>query len=336
LSLNILAGDIGGTKARLGLFEFGPKDMKAVRVQRFPSREFKSLEEVVEKFNSPHAERVEGACFGIAGPVRDGRRKMPNLGWTIDARTLSQRLGIRKVRVINDVEANAYALPFLQPKDFEVLQDGRPDHEGNIGFISAGTGLGQAGIMRDGAVSRPFASEGGHCDFAPRDELEMDLLRYLRGKFERVSYERIVSGPGLHNIYRFLIDTGRGSEQPEVAEDMQTGDANAVVTHWGLENKDPVCAQALEIFVSVYGAEAGNVALKFMATGGVYLGGGIAPRIISKLKNGTFARSFTQKGRLTSMMLTIPVRVILNDDAALLGAARCAAELAQPQITRSV
>jgi len=276
------------------------------------------------------------ACFGIAGPVLDGRRKMPNLDWTVDAQTLSQKLGIQKIRVINDVEAVAYALPFLQPKDFEVLQEGLSDHHGNIGIIAVGTGLGQAGIIRDDAVSRPFASEGGHCDFAPRDELEMDLLRYLKRKFDRVSYERILSGPGLHNIYRFLIDTGLVSEQPEVAREMQTEDANAAVTRWGLENKDPACTHALDIFVSVYGAEAGNVALKFMATGGIYLGGGIAPRIISKLKNGTFVRSFSQKGRLSPLMGTIPVRVILNDDAALLGAARCAAELGKSQIAHTV
>jgi len=243
----------------------------------------------------------------------------------VDARLVARELGLQAVGLINDLEANAYGIAALEPNDFDVLNAGAPDAEGNQAIISAGTGLGEAGLTWDGTQHRPFATEGGHSDLAPRNHLEMELLGYLLKQFQRVSYERVVSGPGLLNIYRFLRDTGRGEEPAWLAEKMRDQDPGAVVSQAAFDGKSDLCVQALDLFVSLYGAEAGNLALKLLATGGVYLGGGIAPKIISKLQDPIFLNAFTAKGRLKPLLQAMPVRVILNDRTALLGAARCAA-----------
>jgi glucokinase len=321
----ILAGDVGGTNTRLAVFDDKGGRLTPTAEATFPSREHPSLESVLRKFNAAHPLPIDRACFGIAGPVRHGRSDATNLPWVVDARLVARELGLQAVGLINDLEANAYGIAALEPNDFAVLNAGAPDAEGNQAIISAGTGLGEAGLTWDGKQHRPFATEGGHSDFAPRNHLEMELLGYLLKQFQRVSYERVVSGPGLLNIYRFLRDTGRGEEPAWLAEKMRDQDPGAVVSQAALDGKSDLCVQALDLFVSLYGAEAGNLALKLLATGGVYLGGGIAPKIISKLQDPIFLNAFTAKGRLKPLLQAMPVRVILNDRTALLGAARCAA-----------
>lgn len=319
-----LAGDIGGTKTNLACFGVEGKHLSSVAAGSFSSREHASLDEIVRQFMSVHHLRVKHACFGIAGPVRHGRCEAMNLAWVVDARQLAGELGIATVTLINDLEANAYGIAALEPKDFVVLNEGAPDGQGNAAVIAAGTGLGEAGLYWDGKQHRAFACEGGHADFAPRNALEIDLLRYLLTQFGHVSYERVLSGPGLYNIYKFLRDTGRGEEPVWLSEEMRQHDPSAAISRAALEGSCVLCVQALHLFVALYGAKAGNLALTIMAAGGVFVGGGIAPKIIEKLTDGTFMAAFTAKGRMKPVLEAMPVRVILNDKTALLGAARCA------------
>ncbi len=320
----ILAGDIGGTNTRLGFFELEGDRLKAAAMDVYPSREYESLDEIVVKFVAKHDQRAERACFGVAGPVISGRSRVSNLDWDVDADRLAQRLGLNTVTLSNDLEVNAYGIASLAPEDFVVLNEGEADASGNEALISAGTGLGEAGLRWEGRCHRPFPSEGGHVDFAPRDKTEADLLFFLMKEFPHVSYERVLSGPGLYNIYRFLLDTGREEEPKWLAEQIRESDPPVVVTRCALTGQSQLCAEALDLFVSIYGAEAGNLALKLMATGGVFIGGGIAPRIVEKLLEGTFMDAFVDKGRMTPVLERVPVRVIRNDRAALLGAARLA------------
>jgi len=320
----ILAGDIGGTNTRLALLETEDKRLRVIVDQTFASREHKSLDEIISQFLAEHPAPITHACFGVAGPIRSRQSRPANLPWVVDADQLSTRFGFDSVTLVNDLEANALGLVALKTKDFAVLNEGTPDAEGNNAVISAGTGLGEAGLHFEGKIRRPFATEGGHADFAPRNELEIELLRYLLAKYEHVSYERVLSGPGLQNIYRFLRDTGRGVEPVWLAEEMGGPDPSSVITRTALTEKSELAMRALELFVSIYGAEAGNLALKVKATGGVYVGGGIAPRIIRQLKSPAFMEAFTAKGRMRPFLESVPVRVILNDMTALLGAVLCA------------
>ena len=320
----ILAGDIGGTNTRLAFFELKGERLRLVVGKTFPSQKFESLETIVKMFVSEYRLSVEHACFGIAGPVTQGHGQLTNLAWVVKADQLAKTLGIRKVGLINDLEANAYGLAGLVEKDFFVLNQGASGATGNLAVIAAGTGLGEAGCYWDGKQQNPFSCEGGHTDFGPRNQLEMDLLNFLLPKFERVSYERILSGPGLFEIYKFLRDTGHGEEPPWLAEEIQQQDPSVAVSNAALENRSELCRQTLDLFISIYGAEAGNLALKIMARGGVYIGGGIAPKIIEKLKSPIFMEAFTAKGRMKPVLEAMPVRVILNDKTALLGAARYA------------
>jgi glucokinase len=321
----ILAGDIGGTNTRLALIDATDGELKIVAEKTFPSRERTSLEAAIAEFLSIHSSTLTRASFGIAGPVRNGRCEATNLPWVVDSKNVAKRLHLKHVGLINDLEANAYGINVLQSKDFVILNKGARNATGNMAIISAGTGLGEAGMYWDGKAHRPFASEGGHVDFAPRNHLEMELLNYSLSRYRRVSYERLVSGPGLVNVYQFLRDTGKANEPSWLAEQLRHGDPAPIISQQGLEGKSLLCLQALELFVSLYGAEAGNLALKIMATGGVYLGGGIAPKIISKLKEPEFMNAFTAKGRMRPLLQDIPVRVIMNPKTALLGAARHAA-----------
>lgn len=326
MSSLLLAGDIGGTSTRLGLFEVVGGKVRAVVRERYESREQPGLDAIVRAFRQAHGQAIVGACFGVAGPVIGGHVATPNLAWDVDASVIARTLDQPQVGLINDLEANAHGIFTLEEKDLAVLNAGTAGATGNIAVISAGTGLGEAGMYWDGAQHHPFAGEGGHCDYAPHANLELDLLRYLQSKFgAHVSWERVVSGPGLANIYAFLRDTGRGTEPDWLAAAIRTGDGPAVISRAALEGKSELCVKALDVFVAAYGDEASNLALKLMASGGVYLGGGIAPRIVDKLKGPAFMEAFTAKGRLRPLLATIPVRVIMNDDTALLGAARCAA-----------
>ena len=320
----ILAGDIGGTNTRLAFLEERDGRLMGVVEETFPSHKYASLEAVLQKFIAAHSFPIACACFGIAGPVRHGRSEATNIPWVVDSGPVARELGLTRVGLINDLEANAWGIAVLGSKEFVVLNQGASDAAGNAAIISAGTGLGEAGLYWDGRRHRPFATEGGHTDFAPRNRLELELLEHLQKQFQRVSYERVVSGPGLLNIYRFLRDSGRGEEPPWLAAQMRDEDPGAVISQAALSGKSELCAQALDLFVSLYGAEAGNLALKVMATGGVYLGGGIAPKIVQKLKDPAFLNAFSAKGRMRPLLQAMPVRVILNDKTALLGAARCA------------
>jgi glucokinase len=321
----ILAGDIGGTNTRLALVEATNDELKIVAEKTFPSRERTSLEAALAEFLSLHSCALTSASFGIAGPVRNGRCEATNLPWVVDSKAVAKRLHLKRVGLINDLEANAYGLAVLRSKDFVVLNKGARNARGNMAIISAGTGLGEAGMYWDGRMHRPFPSEGGHTDFAPRNHLEIELLDYSLKRYRRVSYERLVSGPGLVNVYQFLRDTGKAGEPPWLAEKIRHGEAAPIISEHALDGKSLLCIQALEIFVSLYGAEAGNLALKVMAIGGVFLGGGIAPKIVEKLREAEFMNAFTAKGRMRPLLQDIPVKVIMNPKTALLGAARHAA-----------
>lgn len=325
----ILAGDVGGTKTNLGFFEVEGQG-RALRVkqvvgQTYHSREHASLDELALAFVREHAVRPTIACFGIAGPVQHGRSHTTNLPWIVDGAQLAGELSVGTALVINDLEANAYGVAELGPADFAVLNAGAADAEGNAAVIAAGTGLGEAGMYWDGETHIPFACEGGHADFAPRNQLETDLLAFLLEEFGHASWERVLSGPGLHNVYRFLVRARPGEESPEVARQVTVGDPAAAISLAAQGHRCPTCVAAVDLFLSLYGAEAGNLALKIMAVGGLYVGGGIAPKMLAALEGSAFLRSFSAKGRMKSMLDDIPVRVILTDKAALLGAARCAA-----------
>jgi glucokinase len=324
----LLAGDVGGTKTLLALFEAGGENRHPVREAALPSRGFPTLEAAVARFlaDGPPA-AIEAACFGVAGPVVDGRCAATNLPWRLDERALAAAIPGGRVRLLNDLVANAHGVLTLPAASLETIQAGTA-RAGNMALIAAGTGLGEALLVHDGERHVVVASEGGHADFAPRGELEDELLRFLRREFGRVSYERVLSGPGLVNVYRFLRARGGAAEPDWLRARLEREDAGAVVSEIGLAAGDPVCAQALELFVSVYGAEAGNLALKALAVGGVFVGGGIGPKIRAKLADGTFVAAFRDKGRFADFMAAIPVKLVLEPRAALLGAAHVAAGLA--------
>ena len=319
----ILAGDIGGTNSRLAFYDGSNGSIRQVTAAVYPSQEFSSLDEIVLKFVATSNVQPDTVCLGVAGPVRNGRVEASNLPWVIDSKRLAQELHLEKTTLINDLEANAWGIATLQPGDVVPLNRPKGNSIGNQAVIAAGTGLGEAGMFWDGTQYRIFASEGGHCDFAPRNDIETDLLRYLRARFGHVSYERIVSGPGLVNVFHFLRDTGRGTEPAWLTEEMAHSDPAAAISRSAMEGQCALCEQALDLFVSIYAAEAGNLALKTMALGGIYLGGGIAPKMLAKLSGPLFMQSFVAKGRMQHLLESIPVIVIMNDNTALQGAARC-------------
>ena len=317
----ILAGDIGGTKTILALFETEPGRGPSV-LETYRSREHPSFLEVVSAFVARHHPRIDLACVGAAGPIKKNRCEATNLPWVVDGAEIAAQLSLAQVVLLNDLEAFAHGVAVLGADDVLELNAGAPGAAGNRAVIAAGTGLGEAGLFWDGAAYRPFASEGGHADFAPHDELEMDLLRFLLKEHGRISWERLVSGMGLVNIYRFLRDTGRESEPAWLAVALAQGDPGQVISESA--GRSTLCARTLELFVKLYGAEAGDLALKVMATGGVYVGGGIAPKNVEWMQGGAFLRAFTAKGRMRPLMEAMPVRLILNDQTGLLGAAHCA------------
>jgi glucokinase len=320
----ILAGDVGGTKTMLALFELGASDaLTSVRETTLASRELASFERAVQEFVA--SAPITAACFGVAGPVVDGRCVTTNLPWMLDERVLARELRAPHVRLLNDLDATAHGVLALPASALLPLQQGT-SKPGNLAIIAAGTGLGEAIVARDGDRSLIVASEGGHCDFAPRTDREIDLLRYLRAEFGTVSYERVLSGPGLVSVYR-LLRSGAAPEPAWLTERLASKDPAAVISQAALERRDSVCEAALDLFVSVYGAEAGNLALKVLALGGVYLAGGIAPKIRSRLTDGTFMAAFRDKGRLTELLSQVPVHVVLEPRTALVGAAHVARAL---------
>jgi glucokinase len=319
----ILAGEIGGTRTRLAAFDKDGSKLQLVVDKTYPSQEHSNLPEIVSAFIQSEGIPVHTACFGVAGPVRRGRSKISNLPWVIDSRDLAKLLKLDTVGMINDLEAFAYGIDGLTSKDFVTLNDGSDDAEGNRAVISARTGLGVAGLFWDGFRHHPFGCEGGHSDFAPRNLLEMELMTYLQKKYGHVSYERILSGPGIKNIYDFLRDSKK-AEEPSWLKDQMAGstDAPALISQLAADGKAPICDQTMTIFVSIYGAETGNVALNFMSTGGIYIGGSVAAKNVKKMKDPVFMQAFLDKGRMESLLKEMPVTIVLNDDSGLIGAAR--------------
>jgi glucokinase len=327
---NILGADIGGTKVSLALFEWQGGRLRCGRMQSYASGELDGLPAALRLFLGTAWPQLQAAAFGVAGPVQKGRAQITNLPWVVDIEHLRTVLGIRRVKLINDLEATAYGVLTLAPADFLVLNQGHTV-PGNAAIIAAGTGLGEGLLFWDGTQHHPAPSEGGHSDFAPRNELETELLTFLRKRHPHVSYERLLSGPGLVNIYEFLRDSGRGNEPASLAARMREEDPAAAITQAALQGGPPLCVQALDLFCAIYGAEGGNLALKVMATGGVYIAGGIAPRIRGKLTDGTFMAAFRDKGRMAPLMDVMPVRVVLRETTALQGAGFCAARLLEKE-----
>jgi glucokinase len=320
----ILAGDIGGTNARLAYFQPQNGHLRLVSERTFPSREHSELGEIVTQFLDASSTKPEAACFGIAGPVRNGRVETSNLPWVIEQSRLAKQIHLPATLLINDLEASAWGIGALEPTDLVPLNHVSGPAVGNQAVIAPGTGLGEAGLFWDGSRHHVFACEGGHCDFAAQGDLQIELLRFLRARFGHVSYERILSGPGLVNVYEFLRDTGCGKESDEFAVLLSNSDPAAAISRAALDGTEPLAEKALELWITVYGAEAGNLALKTMATGGIFLAGGISPKILSKLKGPLFMQAFLEKGRLRSLVEAVPVQVVTNEQAGLLGAARCA------------
>jgi glucokinase len=316
-----LAGDIGGTKTRLAVFDVQGTRLDTRCEESYPSGEYTSLDAIVRDFLDRADTECRQACFGIAGPVQQGRVETTNLPWVVEAQAMATSFGFDTVSLMNDLQANAWGVDALSDDDFCLLNEGHADAAGNASIIAAGTGLGEAGLYWDGRRHWPFASEGGHADFSPRSDLEIVLLEYLRERFGHASWERVVSGPGLVNLHDFLR-AHRGIAVPAWLDDeMAAGDAAAAISRAALDKRDAICAEALDLFVHLYGVEAGNHALKIMATGGVYIGGGIAPRILDKLKGPLFMEGLLSKGRMRPLLEGMPVRVILNERTALYGPA---------------
>jgi len=320
----VLAGDIGGTKTGLGLYVKDKGRISATVVRSYPSRDVPRLEPIVEAFLSAHPAVVSSACFGIAGPVVDGRCKTTNLPWEVSEKGLKQNFGWDKVRLINDLTATALSLPFLNRRESAALNQGRPQKAGSLALVAPGTGLGQALVVFHRGKPVPVSSEGGHADFAPTGEDQVRLWRFLQKKYGHVSVERIISGPGLVDLYAWVKASRRIREPGWLKARFQVGDPAKVITECALEKQHPCCVETLDHFVRILGAMAGNLALTGLATGGVYLCGGIPPKILPALKGGTFMEAFAEKGRFENLLKRIPVRVILNEQAAMVGAAACA------------
>jgi glucokinase len=329
----ILAGDVGGTKVHLALYSFDGGKLKPVRDQKFPATEFLTLDAVVEQFltgdpkgtadqDKTEREQIVAACFGCPGPVRNGTIKLTNLPWTLVESDLEKSLGIEHIFLINDLEANGYGIPELAAESVVTLHEGDATVVGHRGLIAAGTGLGEALLIWDGKKHRPIPSEGGHCDFAARTDREVALLGYLRKTLGgRVSWERVVSGIGIKNVYAYLRDVEKMDEPQWLRDEIAASDPNAVIGRCAEDGSSALCFDTMAMFAAAYGAETGNIALKVLAAGGMYLGGGIAPKAMKTLRDGGFVQAFLDKGRLSAVLEAIPVRVILDDTCALLGAA---------------
>ena len=322
----ILAGDIGGTKTNLAIFSRGEGLLKSLAEATFPSGNYKGFGDMVREFLSGTDFKVDQACIGVAGPVIGGRAKVTNLPWVLEEKELETELGFNSVRLMNDLLAFANAVPLLEEEDLFVLNQGRQDPEGSRAVIAPGTGLGEAYLTWDGSMFRAYPSEGGHADFAPADGFQADMFGYLKERMEHVSYEQVCSGIGLRNIYSYLKEGVRMPEPSWLAEEISSAGDSVPVIFRNASNRDrpcDICRKAVSLFLSILGAAAGSMALHFMATGGVYLGGGIPPRITELLQGGEFMDSFTDKGRMSDLVAGIPVRVIKSPRAALMGAARC-------------
>jgi glucokinase len=327
MATRVLAGDIGGTKTALAVYRF--EETRTARLeaeQTFPSREYPGLEEIIREFLGPRHEPLAAAAFGVAGAVLAGEVTATNLPWKLSEGQLGEELGSERVRLLNDLETTAYGALFLGPEELHTLNEGIP-RQTHRAVIAAGTGLGQAVLFWDGSRHRPAATEGGHASFAPRDEREIGLLRFLLERYPRVSWERVLSGRGLFHIFEFLRSEG-APVIPEVERRLASEDPSAVVGEAGVRGACPTCEDTVDLFVSLYGAQAANLALTTMALGGVYVGGGIVTKLLPKVTSGLFMEAFRNAGRFEPLMTDTPVRLILNPKASLLGAAEAALDLA--------
>src|ERR1700739_840447 len=319
----ILAGEIGATRTRLAAYESDGNTLSKVVERIYMSQQETGLPDIISNFVKTEGIPVHSACFGAAGPVRSGKCKISNLAWIIDSGDLATLLKLKSVGLINDLEAFAYGIDGLESKDFVTLSTGIEDAVGNRAVISARTGLGVAGLYWDGFRHHPFACEGGHSSFAPSNEIEIELLQYLHQKYGRVSCERVLSGPGIKNIYDFLRDTKNVEEPAWLREQLRTAqDAPALISQVALENKAAICDRTLSLFVGIYGSQTGDCALNFMSTGGIFIGGSIAAKIVPRMKDPIFIKSCLDKGRMQSLLRDMPVKIVLNDDSGILGAAR--------------
>ncbi|MCP5469986.1 MAG: glucokinase [Chlamydiales bacterium] len=317
-----LAGDIGGTKTNLALFEEQDGKFEPRQLMTFHSKDYKDLRSIVLEYKEKsNFSDVTSACFAIAGPVNGGVCRATNLPWVVEVKELSRAIGISHVFLINDLEANAHALAILPKENLISLYEGKKS-EGNQAVVSPGTGLGEAGLFWDGKTHHPFASEGGHCEFGPRDEVQIDLCRYIYRRFGHASYERVLSGPGLVNIYQFFRDEMKRDEPKELKEAFASGEDPAkVITDFAVNKKSDLCVDSMHLFVSILGSEASNCVLKYMALGGVFLGGGIPPKILPFLKEKSFLGGFFDKGRFKELLESVPIQVISDDKASLRGSA---------------
>ncbi|MCU7848847.1 MAG: glucokinase [Candidatus Thiodiazotropha sp. (ex Lucinoma kastoroae)] len=324
--MQILAGDIGGTNTRLALYHATPASpLNPILEQTYSSQAYDSIEAILQQFlKQPSAQQIDRACFGLAGPVIDQICETTNLPWRVSARKINRQFGFEASWLLNDLDANAWGIEILDSSDIYTLNPGAANAAGNRSIISAGTGLGEAGLYWDGRAYHPFPSEGGHSEFSPTNSLEFSLYQALSERYGHVSWERLVSGPGLETLYNYLIRYHDAEIPTWLQQKMNDMGAAPAISTAGLDSADPVCRESLELFTHLYAREAGNHALKIMATGGVYLGGGIAPQILPILKQGLFMEAFVAKGRMRHIMEAMPVRVILNDKAALNGAAQYA------------
>ena len=322
----ILAGDIGGTKTNLALFEFIDRQLEVHTQHQFASQEFSSLTEVIVEFEKlTSMPQIDAACFGIAGPVIDGRCRTTNLPWDITTSGLQKHLNTDKVRLMNDLEATAYGMLNLPDDEFVDLNPTGRSVDGNRAVIAAGTGLGEAMLFYDGTHYHPIGSEGGHSDFAPVTPQQDELLKWMRNRYPgHVSFERILSGPGIYTLYEFLSESGYAPQPASMLQISEGKDRSAAVSECALKENDPLCMETLRLFAEIYGAEAGNLALKTISLGGVYIGGGIAPKILPILTKNHFMNGFASKGRFEEMLRGMQVKIALNSETALLGAAHFA------------
>jgi glucokinase len=317
----ILAGDVGGTKCNLALFAEKNGKLEVVFRERFASKEFAQFDLIIKEFSrraAPHlgSDKIRAAGFGVAGPVINNRIHATNLPWIVDADTLSREVGVQSVVLVNDLGATGHSLEHLQPEDFCVLNTGKPLRGASRALLAAGTGLGEGILFWDGTRYKVVPSEGGHSDFAPRTDQQIDLLKFMRHRYPQVSWELILSGRGFRTIHEFLAP----SVKHPIFEDPDA-DPAPFITKSGLDKSCPICVQTLDLWTSVYGAEAGNLALKVLALGGVYVAGGIAVKILPKMTDGTFFNSFKDKWHFTNMLADVPLSIVLNESAPLIGAA---------------
>lgn len=316
----ILAGDIGGTKTNLSLYELNEGVLTPILEQTFLTNNFSSFRELYASFKNGDLPDINSICLGVAGPVLNGKVSGTNFSWAIDAQKLQKELEVNHVTVINDLEANAYGLAALEVKDFKLIKAGRGE-PGNCAIIAPGTGLGEAGLFWDGKYYHPFATEGGHCDFSPRNELDIAMLRFLQKQFGMVSWERLLSGPGIYNIYKFLVDHNKIKEPQWFTKRLQKEDPAALISACAVEDKYAVCKDTMDLFTRYLAIEASQVALKFKATGGIYIGGGILPKIIRSFEMEVFTKNFLEIDRMRPLLETISVSVILNEHSPKYGTA---------------